>query len=86
MADKRIPLLLHACCGPCSLEPLRILREEGFEAKLILQVHDELIVEAPEAEAGRVRDLLRRCMEGVVTLSVPLRTDISIGGDWRACK
>lgn len=31
MADKRIPLLLHACCGPCSLEPLRILREEGFE-------------------------------------------------------
>ena len=64
----------------------KALREEGFEAKLILQVHDELIVEAPEAEAGRVRDLLRRCMEGVVTLSVPLRTDISIGGDWRACK
>ena len=64
----------------------RALREEGFEAKLILQVHDELIVEAPEAEAERVRDLLRRCMEGVMTLSVPLRTDISIGGDWRACK
>lgn len=64
----------------------RALREGGFEAKLILQVHDELIVEAPEAEAETVRDLLRRCMEGVVTLSVPLRTDISIGGDWRACK
>ena len=28
---ERIPLLLHACCGPCSLEPLRLLREEGFE-------------------------------------------------------
>ena len=64
----------------------RALKEGGFEAKLILQVHDELIVEAPEAEAGAVRDLLRRCMEGVVTLDVPLRTDISIGGDWRACK
>ena len=64
----------------------RALRDEGFEAKLILQVHDELIVEAPEAEAERARDLLRRCMEGVVRLSVPLRTDISIGGDWRACK
>ena len=62
------------------------LKDEGLAAKLILQVHDELIVEAPEAEAERVRDLLRRCMEGVVTLSVPLRTDISIGGDWRACK
>ena len=62
------------------------LREGGYQAKLILQVHDELIVEAPEAEAGAVRDLLRRCMEGIVSLSVPLRTDISIGGDWRACK
>ena len=28
---ERIPLLLHACCGPCSLEPVRLLREEGFE-------------------------------------------------------
>ena len=62
------------------------LKAGGFEAKLILQVHDELIVEAPEAEAGAVRDLLRRCMEGVMALSVPLRTDITIGGDWRACK
>ena len=64
----------------------RALREEDLRAKLILQVHDELIVEAPEDEAERVRELLRRCMEGVVTLSVPLKTDISIGGDWRACK
>ena len=64
----------------------KALREGKYEAKLILQVHDELIVEAPEAEAERVRDLLRRCMEGVMTLDVPLRTDISIGGDWRACK
>ena len=64
----------------------RALREGGYAAKLILQVHDELIVEAPEAEAEAVRDLLRRCMEGVMSLSVPLRTDISIGRDWRACK
>lgn len=64
----------------------RELKAGGFTAKLILQVHDELIVEAPEAEAEAVRDLLRRCMEGVMTLSVPLRTDITIGGDWRACK
>ena len=64
----------------------RELKAGGFAAKLILQVHDELIVEAPEAEAEAVCDLLRRCMEGVMTLSVPLRTDITIGGDWRACK
>ena len=64
----------------------KALREEGLRAKLIMQVHDELIVEAPEAEAEAVRALLKRCMEGVFPLSVPLRTDISIGGDWRACK
>ncbi len=64
----------------------RELKAGGFTAKLILQVHDELILEAPEAEAEAVRELLRRCMEGVMTLSVPLRTDITIGGDWRACK
>ena len=62
------------------------LKSGGFEARLILQVHDELIVEAPEGEAEAVRELLRQCMEGVMKLSVPLRTDISIGGDWRACK
>ena len=62
------------------------LREGGFGAKLIMQVHDELIVEAPQAEAERVRALLKDCMEGVYPMSVPLKTDINIGGDWRACK
>ena len=62
------------------------LRAEGLEAKLLLQVHDELIVEAPAAEAERVKALLKRCMEGVMRLSVPLITEISVGGDWRACK
>jgi len=62
------------------------LRDGGFEAKLIMQVHDELIIEAPQAEAERVKALLRDCMEGVYPMSVPLKTDINIGGDWRACK
>jgi len=64
----------------------KALKEEGLQARLILQVHDELIIEAPETEAEQVKELMRRCMEGVMRLSVPLRTDISIGGDWRACK
>ena len=62
------------------------LRDSGFAAKLIMQVHDELIIEAPQAEAERVKALLRDCMEGVYPMSVPLKTDINIGGDWRACK
>ena len=62
------------------------LRAQDLRARLILQVHDELIVEAPEDEAGRVRALLQECMEGVMRLSVPLRTDISVGRNWRECK
>lgn len=62
------------------------LREGGYKARLILQVHDELIVEAPEDEQERVRVLLKDCMEGVAALAVPLKTDISVGRDWRECK
>lgn len=64
----------------------RELKERKLEAKLILQVHDELIIEAPQGEADAVQALLRDCMENVVRLAVPLKTDISVGGDWRACK
>ena len=62
------------------------LRKGGHKARLILQVHDELIVEAPEDEQERVRALLKDCMEGVAALAVPLKTDISVGRDWRECK
>lgn len=62
------------------------LREGGYRAKLIMQVHDELIIEAPADEAEAVKALLKGCMEHIFPMSVPLKTDISIGGDWRACK
>ena len=64
----------------------KALKDGGYQAKLIMQVHDELIIEAPLSEAEAVRALLRDCMENVIALSVPLRTDISTGPDWRACK
>ncbi len=64
----------------------KALKEQGLKAKLILQVHDELIIEAPLDEVDAVKALLRDCMENVVSLKVPLKTDISTGGDWRACK
>ena len=64
----------------------RRIQAENLRARLILQVHDELIVEAPEDEVDRVKALLKDCMEGVVALKVPLRADISTGGDWRECK
>ena len=58
------------------------LTQEGLEAKLILQVHDELIVECPEAEQERVCALLAQCMENAAKLSVPLVADVHAGHSW----
>lgn len=58
------------------------LREGGFKAKLILQIHDELIIDSPFDEAERVEGLLRDCMEGVMELAVPLRADVKTGHSW----
>ena len=60
----------------------RKLNEEGLDAKLILQVHDELIVEASEKDAERAAEILREQMEGAVELSVPLTVDLSTGKRW----
>lgn len=58
------------------------LRAEGLEARLVLQVHDELIVECPEGEADRVKALLQEEMEGVAALAVPLVADAKAGRTW----
>ncbi len=58
------------------------LKKEGLRAKLILQVHDELIVEAPEAEAEMAQKILKEEMEQAVMLSVPLFVDMQTGQSW----
>jgi DNA polymerase-1 len=60
----------------------REFREAGMEARLILQVHDELIVEAPELEAAVTERMLKEAMEGVAKLAVPLTVSVSRGKDW----
>ena len=60
----------------------REFREAGMEARLILQVHDELIVEAPEREATGSERILTEAMEGVANLSVPLTVSVSRGRNW----
>ena len=60
----------------------RRLKEEQLQARLILQVHDELIVECPEAEAEHVQQLLEEEMENAVQLSVPLIAEAHIGHSW----
>ena len=62
------------------------LKKEGLAARLILQVHDELIVECPEAESERVKALLKEEMEGAGTFAVPLLTDAGSGRSWADAK
>ena len=58
----------------------------GFQAKLLLQVHDELVVEAPQAEAEAVARLVKDCMEGAAALRVPLVATVGIGTNWLDAK
>ncbi|MCI5753102.1 MAG: DNA polymerase I [Clostridiales bacterium] len=60
----------------------RRLRAEQLQARLILQVHDELIVESPVQEAEQVAALLKEEMEQAVSLSIPLTVDVKIGSTW----
>ncbi|MBE5710066.1 MAG: DNA polymerase I, partial [Oscillibacter sp.] len=62
------------------------LRQELPEARLVLQVHDELIVECPEAQAETAAALLKEEMENVVSLSVPLTADAHWGRNWLEAK
>ena len=62
------------------------LEREGLQAKLILQVHDELIVECPEEEAEQVKSLLTEEMEQAVSLSVPMVAEANSGRTWYDAK
>jgi DNA polymerase-1 len=64
----------------------RTLAAEHLEARLLLQVHDELVLEAPVAEVDRVVALVREHMEGAAKLDVPLVVDVGVGGNWLAAK
>lgn len=62
------------------------LRREGMNTRLILQVHDELILEAPEEEAARAADILREEMQQAVSLKVALPVDVHTGKNWLEAK
>jgi len=62
------------------------LREEGRGARLVLQVHDELLLEVPETEVSAVRELVREEMVGAYPLDPPLAVDIGLGDDWAEAK
>ena len=64
----------------------RRLREEGFKARIVLQIHDELPVEAPVKEAEQVKALLEEEMRGAAQLKVALEVEAKTGDSWFAAK
>ena len=64
----------------------RRLQEEGRSSRLVLQVHDELLVEAPEREVGAVKEALREEMIGAFDLDPPLAVEVGAGDDWHEAK
>jgi DNA polymerase-1 len=62
------------------------LAASGLQARMILQVHDELVFELPQAEVAPLTALIRPIMEGVMTLKVPLQVDVNTGANWKDAK
>ncbi len=72
---KRAMIDLHAA-----------LREHGMQSRLLLQVHDELLLEVPKAELDRAAELTRETMQGAVELEVEMLVDLSVGPSWADLK
>ncbi len=62
------------------------LQNRGLEAKIILQVHDEMMIEAPEREKEEVKEIMKKEMESAIKLSIPLVAEISEAKNWYDCK
>lgn len=64
------------------VEIQQTLKNEGLKSKMILQVHDELIFECPDNEVEQMKDIVKKGMEGIVKLKVPLTVDVGVGTNW----
>ena len=62
------------------------LKNRGLESKIVLQVHDEMMIEAPESEKEEVKQIMKQEMESAIKLKVPLIADISEAKNWYDCK
>ena len=64
------------------LEVSRRIRAEGLRAGLLLQIHDELVFEAPDGEIPALASLVRRAMVGAIAFDVPIKVDVAVGPNW----
>jgi DNA polymerase-1 len=58
------------------------LERDGLQSKMVMQVHDELVLEVPQAELAQVRETLPQLMAGVAQLKVPLIAEVGVGNNW----
>ena len=64
----------------------RELNKRNLESKIVLQVHDEMMIEAPKNEAEEVKQIIKTEMENAIKLNVPLISDVSEANNWYDCK
>ena len=64
----------------------RRIQHEDLPLKLLLQIHDELVLESPEADAKLCATIVQEEMQGAMSLAVPLNVEVGIGPDWLAAK
>ena len=62
------------------------LKKMNLKSKIVLQVHDEMMIEAPKDEENVVKEILKQCMESAAKLDVPLIADVSEAENWYECK
>jgi DNA polymerase-1 len=62
------------------------LKENNLKSKIVLQVHDEMMIETLEEEKEQVQNILKECMENAIKLNVPLIAEISEAKNWYECK
>ncbi len=68
------------------IEVYKQIKNNNLESKMILQIHDEIIIDAKNNEIEKLKEILHKAMEGVVKLNVPLKIDINIGKNWYDAK
>ena len=60
----------------------KALQENNINAKIVLQIHDELLLEVKEEDKEKAKEILKECMENAMTLKIPLEVEVSEGKSW----
>lgn len=62
------------------------IQKRGLQSKIVLQVHDEMMIEAPEKEKEEIKQMMKQSMETAISMQVPLIADLSEAKNWYDCK